>query len=108
MPQVLNGKENVVLSTTGADKVSIAVNGENGISITAADKQNTKIIVENNQISKIGPKSSGKASTIQLLEPETTQTVETQIETARVEYQAASDLQELIINTAQTEIAEIE
>lgn len=108
MPQVLNGKENVVLSTTGADKVSIAVNGENGISITAADKQNTKIIVENNQISKIGPKSSGKASTIQLLEPETTQTVETQIETARVEYQAASDLQELIINTAQTEISEMQ
>ncbi|MEM6338637.1 MAG: hypothetical protein AAF673_01765 [Pseudomonadota bacterium] len=108
MPQVLNGKANVVLSTTGADKVSIAVNGENGISITAADKQNTKIIVENNQISESGPKSGEKISTIQLLEPEITQIVETQIETAKVEYQTANDLQELIINTAQTEIAEIQ
>lgn len=108
MPQVLNGKENVVLSTTGADTVSIVVNGENGISIAATDKQNTKIIVENSQISEVGPKSSEKVSTIQLLEPETTQTVETQIETAREEYQAASDLQALIINTAQTEISEIQ
>ena len=108
MPQVLNGKENVVLSTTDADKVSITVNGANGISIAAADKQNIKIIVENNQISESGPKSGEKVSTIQLLEPETTQTVETQIETAREEYQAARDLQELIINTAQTEIDEIQ
>ena len=51
------------------------------------NKQNTKFVVENVQISEVGPKSSEKVSTtqvvLQVVEPEATQTVETQIEIAR-------------------------
>ena len=78
------------------------------ISISATDKQNTKIIVENNRISEVRPKSNKKVSTTQLLELETTQVFETQIKTVREEYQASSNLQELIINTTQAESTEIQ
>jgi hypothetical protein len=96
MPQVLNGKENVELSTSGQDKVSIIVNGKNGISISATDEKNTKIVVENASAPIAAPEASKKISTIQLLEPEITTVVETQIEAARIEHQTANDLQRSI------------
>lgn len=108
MPQVLNGKENVELSTSGQDKVSIIVNGKNGISISATDEKNTKIIVENTSATIEAPEASKKISTIQLLEPEITEVVETQIESARVEHQAASDLQEVLTEAVHTQIAEMQ
>lgn len=108
MPQVLNGKENVELSTSGQDKVSIIVNGKNGISISATDEKNTKIIVENTTATIEAPEASKKISTIQLLEPEITEVVETQIEAARVEHQAANDLQEVLTEAVHTQIAEMQ
>ncbi len=108
MPQVLNGKENVELSTSGQDKVSIIVNGKNGISISATDTKNTKIIVENAPTTLASPEASKKISTIQLLEPEITEAVETQIETARIEHQAANDIQEVFTQAVQTQISEMQ
>ncbi|MDP5109979.1 MAG: hypothetical protein NWP47_01160, partial [Rickettsiaceae bacterium] len=108
MPQVLNGKENVELSTSGQDKVSIIVNGKNGISISATDEKNTKIVVENASAPIAGPEASKKISTIQLLEPETTAVVETQIEAARIEHQTASDLQEVLTQTVNRQISEMQ
>ena len=58
----LNGKK-IVLSKAGSDKVPIVVNENNVISISATDKQNTKIIVENNRISEVRPKSNKKVLT---------------------------------------------
>jgi hypothetical protein len=92
MPQVINGKQQVVLSTTGADTVSLVIRDENGISITSDDKANTKIIIDNNQ----NILETAQPSTIQLLEPEVTADVNNQIQAARIEEQEEIALVELL------------
>ncbi len=104
MPQVINGKQQVVLSTTGADKVSLVIRDENGISITSDDKANTKIIIDNNQ----NILETAQSSTIQLLEPEVTADVNNQIQVARIEEQEEIALVELLEFDNLMALAELE
>jgi len=80
MPQVINGKKQVVLATTGADRVSLTIKDENGISITNDDQKNTKIVIDNNQKIPI----TAQTSTIQLLELDVNEAINNQIQVARI------------------------
>jgi hypothetical protein len=94
MPQVLNGKENTVLTTAGQDKVSIHINGTNGLTISSDDAKNTRVIVEGNQATPTDANTPGQTATIQLLAREEKEQVATQLETARVSHQEATILRE--------------
>lgn len=84
MPQVLNGKQDLVLSTVGTDAVAIKIDGTQGISISSQDDKNTSIVVKDALQHTVSENSSG---VIHLLEPEIKEIVNTQIEAARIEVQ---------------------
>lgn len=84
MPQVLNGKKDIMLSTNGADAVTIKIDGTQGVSISSQDDKNTSIVVKDAIISAL---KNENTSVIHLLEPKKEEIVNTQIEAARVAVQ---------------------
>lgn len=67
IPQILNGKKDIVLSTNGADAFQVKIDGTQGILISSEGNKNTSVI--------------------SLIEEKTANIVETQVEMARVEAQ---------------------
>jgi hypothetical protein len=83
IPQILNGKKDIILSTSGSDAFQIKIDGSQGILISSEDNKNTSVI--------------------SLIEEKTANIVEAQVEMARVEAQVEAARVE-----AQVEMARVE